>query len=85
MEVVNIAEAKAQLSHLIEEVLNGKEIVIGRRNKPLVTLKPFELPQAALPKRKGGQLKGKIWVADDFDAPDPEIESWFYDGPLFPD
>lgn len=84
MEIVNIAEAKAQLSHLIEEVLAGKEIVIGKRNKPLVSLKPFAMPPAPQ-KRKGGQLKGKIWVSDDFDAPDPEIESWFYDGPIFPD
>jgi hypothetical protein len=33
--------------------------------------------------REGGQLRGKIWIAEDFDAPDPEIEAMFYgDGPL---
>ena len=84
MEVVNIAEAKAQLSHLIEEALSGKEIIIGRRNKPLVSLRPFEMPKAPQ-KRKGGQWAGQVWISDNFDSPDPEIESWFYDGSLFPD
>ena len=33
---------------------------------------------AALPPRVPGRLKGKIWIAPDFDAPDPEIEALFY-------
>ena len=27
--------------------------------------------------RQGGQLRGKIWIAEDFDAPDPEIEKLY--------
>lgn len=79
MEVVNVAEAKAHLSQLIEDVLSGKEVVIGKRNQPLVCLKPFVHPAAA-GKRKGGQLAGKIWVSDDFDSPEvnKEIEKLFY-------
>lgn len=83
MHIVNIAEAKAHLSQIIDEVMNGKEVVIGRRNKPLVSLKPFAPEQNK--KRKGGQWKGKVWISPDFDAVDKEIESLFYDSPLFPD
>lgn len=36
------------------------------------------------PERVGGQWKDQIWIAEDFDAPDPEIEELFYSGPLFP-
>ena len=36
--------------------------------------------QAGLPPRQGGSMKGKIWIADDFDAPDPEVEKLFNDG-----
>ena len=32
---------------------------------------------------QGGQLRGKVWIAEDFDAPDPEIEKLFFgDGTL---
>jgi hypothetical protein len=27
--------------------------------------------------RKSGSMRGKIWIAEDFDAPDPEIEELF--------
>jgi hypothetical protein len=34
---------------------------------------------------RGGQLKGKSSIADNFDAPDEETEALFSDGPLFPE
>lgn len=83
MEIVNIAEAKAHLSQLIDDVLAGKEVIIGRRNKPLVSLKP--VIDTTQPFRKGGQLAGKIWMSPDFNDPDPEIESMFNDSKIFPD
>jgi hypothetical protein len=30
--------------------------------------------------REAGQMRGKIWIAEDFDAPDPEIEKLFNEG-----
>jgi hypothetical protein len=30
--------------------------------------------------RKGGMLRGKLWGAEDFDAPDRDIEKLFYEG-----
>ncbi len=68
MEQVNIHEAKTNLSRLVDRVAAGAEIVIAKAGKPLARLVPYE---AAKPKRKPGFLKGKIKVAEDFDAPLP--------------
>lgn len=74
MEIANIHEAKAQLSRLIEQALAGEDVQIARAGEPLVRLVPIQLD---VQPRQGGQLRGKIWIADDFDAPDPEIERLF--------
>ena len=65
MKTVTIHEAKATLSKLIEEALSGEEIIIARRNKPLVRLVPLE-PGAG--ERTIGSAKGKIVMASDFDT-----------------
>ena len=36
-------------------------------------------------KRTPGSLKGRIWLAPDFDEPDQELEDLFNNGALFPD
>lgn len=78
---VNIFEAKTQLSKLIAMVENGEEVVIARAGKPVARLSKLE-PEK--PKIRFGGLKGKIWVADDFDAPlPPEILAEF-EGDIFP-
>lgn len=69
-EVVNLYEAKTHLSKLVERAAAGEEIVIAKAGKPLARLTALE-PNEAKP-REPGILKGKIWVADDFDAPLPE-------------
>ncbi len=37
---------------------------------------------SSVPHRVPGSLKGKIWIADDFDEPDPELEDLFYNAPI---
>ncbi|HIJ40854.1 MAG TPA: type II toxin-antitoxin system prevent-host-death family antitoxin [Deltaproteobacteria bacterium] len=64
MIIANISEAKAQLSALIERVMAGQEVIIGKAGKPvakIVKYDPSEKP------RKPGALKGKIKIAEDFD------------------
>jgi prevent-host-death family protein len=39
---VNIAEAKAKLSSLLDRVLAGEEVVIARAGKPLARLTPVQ-------------------------------------------
>jgi prevent-host-death family protein len=38
MLITNISEAKAQLSALIEKVLAGEEVIIGKAGKPVARL-----------------------------------------------
>ncbi|MDB5075930.1 MAG: putative Antitoxin of toxin-antitoxin system, phd type [Chloroflexi bacterium] len=68
MRQINIHEAKTHLSRLVEEVANGDDIVIAKAGKPVARLVAIE-PQHA--PRKFGLLKGRIQIADDFDAPLP--------------
>jgi prevent-host-death family protein len=68
MRQINIHEAKTQLSRLVEEVASGDEIVIAKAGKPVARLVGIERNHAP---RKFGLLKGKIQIADDFDAPLP--------------
>jgi prevent-host-death family protein len=42
---VNIAEAKAKLSQLLDEAAAGKEVVIARAGKPIVRLTPIDRPK----------------------------------------
>jgi prevent-host-death family protein len=65
--MVNIHDAKTHLSRLLEEVAGGEEIVIAKAGKPVARLCPI----AEVPVRKPGRLKGRLTIADDFDAPLP--------------
>jgi prevent-host-death family protein len=69
----NIHDAKTHFSELVAEVEQGGEVVIARAGKPVARLVPYETPQP----RKPGLLKGKIWMAPDFDACDAEIARMF--------
>ena len=42
---VNVAEAKAKLSQLLDEAASGKEVVIARAGKPIVRLTPIDHPR----------------------------------------
>ncbi|HEV2323418.1 MAG TPA: type II toxin-antitoxin system prevent-host-death family antitoxin [Terracidiphilus sp.] len=66
---VNIFEAKTQLSKLVERAEKGHDTIIARAGKPVARI--TRLVSAKKPIRYGA-LKGKIWIADDFDAPLPE-------------
>lgn len=73
MRITNISEAKAQLSALVEQVLAGHEVVIGKAGKPVAKLVPFERPREP---RRPGALRGKIRIGEDFDSlPDDIAEA----------
>jgi prevent-host-death family protein len=69
MQKVNIHEAKTQFSRLVDAAANGEEIIIAKAGKPAARLVPLERVKT---KRRFGALKGKIRIADDFDAPLPD-------------
>jgi len=74
MIVNTVTEAKAQLSALLDRVCQGEEVIISRAGKPVAILEPYDAMKRP---RKPGALKGKIQVADDFDALTPEIQEMF--------
>jgi prevent-host-death family protein len=68
-QMVNIYEAKTQLSKLVDMAAGGTDIVIARAGKPiarLTTLKQEKRPVVY------GLLEGQGWIADDFDDPLPD-------------
>lgn len=76
MEIINIHQAKTNLSKLIEKTSKGEEVVIAKAGKPVAKLIAYK---EKLKPRKLGLLKGKIWVSPDFDDEDEEINKLFYD------
>lgn len=74
MQITNISEAKAQLSALIEKVMSGKEVIIGKAGKPVAKIVPYD--QSKEP-REPGMLRGKIHIAEDFDELPEDIAASF--------
>jgi prevent-host-death family protein len=75
MQIMNIHQAKTNLSQLIEKALQGEEVIIAKAGKPVVKLVVYK---KKLQPRKPGLLKGKISVPEDFDEEDPAINKLFY-------
>lgn len=66
---VNLHAAKTHLSRLVEDAVNGEDIIIAKAGRPAVRL----VPVTATRQRTGfGADKGKVSVSRDFDAPLPE-------------
>ena len=74
MLITNISKAKAQLSALIEKVMAGQEVIIGKAGKPVAKLVRYE--QSEKP-RHPGVLQGKIKIANDFDELPKDVAEAF--------
>jgi len=66
MYQVSLEEAKVQFLQLIQEAMQGQEIVITQNNVP--RLKLVSIPKSK-PRAQFGSAKGLISMSDDFDAP----------------
>lgn len=62
MKRYTVHQAKSQLSRLIQQALQGEEVVILNRDKPVVKLEPV----APRKRRQLGLLKGEVWMSEDF-------------------
>mgnify|MGYP003383524381 CR=1 FL=1 len=69
MESVNIYDAKTRLSQLLEKAASGQDVIVCRNGKPLARITQLKDPR---PPRVFGVLKGRVRIADDFDAPLPD-------------
>ncbi len=64
MIVVNVHEAKTQLSKMLDAVQRGEQVIIAKANRPVAELVPYQRPALQL-----GGFEGEIEVRDDFDDP----------------
>lgn len=76
-ELINIHEAKTQLSKLLSRVALGEEFTIANRGVPVAKLVPYTPPEIK-EDRVAGRLAGQIQISQDFDEPDEEIINLFY-------
>lgn len=68
--LINIYEAKARLSALLDKAQAGEEIVIARAGKPLARLTPIApLAGSRSGVRFGGIKASRLRLTDDFHAP----------------
>ena len=74
MRTINMHEAKTHLSRIVEQVEKGESVIIGKAGKPMAILSPYVSEAKS---RKPGSMKGRIWIADDFDADDDLIADMF--------
>ena len=74
MEIQNVHQAKTNFSRLLERVRRGEEIVIGKAGVPVARLVPYT--ESAAP-RSGGQWRGRVRIADDFDELPAELTDAF--------
>jgi prevent-host-death family protein len=72
MKQLNLAEAKAKLSHLVDQAARGKSVIIAKSGIPMAKLVPLddERPQ----KFKFGTLKGVLTddLVEAIEAPLPD-------------
>ena len=84
-ELINIHEAKTQLSKLLSRVALGEEFTIANRGVPIAKLIPYtpvegksDKPSAWLTLRIPERLRGQIQIRDDFNELDEEMMGLFY-------
>ena len=62
--VLNLTEAKAKFSDVVDRVSHGEEIIVTRMGHPVARITRYE-PAAA--NRRLGFFEGRIRLAEDFD------------------
>jgi len=74
--VVNVHEAKTQLSRLLAQVEAGEDVVIARRGEPVARL----VACTPVGKRQPDVLKDRMVIPDSFFDPLPEEELAAWEG-----
>jgi prevent-host-death family protein len=69
-----VHQTKTNLSKILKEVEQGKEVVIARGDKPIAKIVPLDRPI----RRKAGSLKGILsWESGAFDPlTEEELKQW---------
>jgi prevent-host-death family protein len=78
MTRVGMHEAKTTLSKLVALAEGGEDVVIERRGRPVARIVKYQPPRLSR-RDLHGISAGRIWMADDFDAPLPDLEAAMYE------
>ena len=70
--IVNVHEAKTQLSRLLKRAHDGEEIILAKAGKPYARLVPLD---TGLP-RQPGIASGRVDDAFFEPLPDEELDAW---------
>jgi prevent-host-death family protein len=76
---VNVGQAKTNLSQLLARVEAGEDVEIARDGVPvarLVRVEPTERPGERF-LNGWGALAGQIWISEDFEFSEPELEEMY--------
>jgi len=80
MKTVNIREAKAQLSKLVDQASRGEPFIIAKAGKPMVKVTALNA-STGVQVRRLGFMAGQVSVPDDFDRMgEGEIKTMFGGG-----
>jgi prevent-host-death family protein len=67
--------AKTELSKLLRQTRAGTRFIITQRGTPVAELRPITSEPTGC-KNKRGDMKGQIWMADDFCEPLDEMREY---------
>jgi prevent-host-death family protein len=76
---VNVGEAKTNLSQLLARVEAGEDVEIARDGVPVARL--VQIEREMTPGEKflagAGAMAGQIWISDDFELSEEELDQWY--------
>lgn len=64
VQIVNIGDAKKNLTRLVDQAAKGEPFIIARAGKPMVKVVPLDQP---VTNTRLGFMSGQFAVPDDFD------------------
>ena len=82
--IVNMFEAKTNLSKLVARVQNGERIILAKNGTPVAAL-VVEHPRREKARIGAWASDRTVMIPDNFDDPDPEIAAMFEKSHIFPD
>lgn len=71
MQVIDIEQAKTSLNDLLDAAIQGQEIILTRDAQPVARLIALVHERR---RPRFGSAKGRIRIAEDFDAPLPDFD-----------
>ena len=71
-EIVNVHQAKTQLSRLLERAYGGEEIILAKAGKPYARLVPLEGRKPRVP----GIVEGRVDDVFFEPLPEEELNAW---------